>query len=165
MGQLLTDMRAEGASRRVDIVRLWLRLFSCERSIKQRLRSHLRVNFGVTLPQFEVLCELDRSHAPIVMSLLSERLGVTSSNITGVVDRLERNGLVKRFSSRKDRRIRRIKMTSAGQSTFAEIAADKELWVTGVFTELTDKDVIQLEKLLLEGKSVSQQSADLKADI
>ena len=84
-----------------EVVRLWVRLSSCERSIEQRLRSHLSENFDVTLPQFEVLCELDRCAEPVVMSRISERLNVTSSNLTGVVDRLERKGLVTRFRSRK----------------------------------------------------------------
>jgi DNA-binding MarR family transcriptional regulator len=150
MRQLPTDKRSEGASRKKEVVRLWLRLSSCERSIEQRLRSHLSENFHVTLPQFEVLWELDRCDAPVVMSRLSEQLKVTSSNLTGVVDRLERKGLVERFRSSTDRRVQRIEMTSAGRIAFAEIAADNALWVVRAFTELTDKEVIQLQKLLLK---------------
>ena len=150
MRQLPTDTRSKGASRKKEVVRLWLRLVSCERSIEQRLRSHLSENFDVTLPQFEVLWELDRCDAPVVMSRLSEQLKVTSSNLTGVVDRLERKGLVERFRSSTDRRVQRIEMTSAGRTAFAEIAADNALWVVRAFTELTDKEVIQLQKLLLK---------------
>ena len=150
MRQISTDTQSEGASRKKEVVRLWLRLASCERSIEQRLRSHLSENFAITLPQFEVLCELDRSGPPIVMSRISERLQVTSSNLTGVVDRLERKGLVTRFRSRKDRRVQHIEMTSAGRIAFTEIAADNALWVARAFTELTDKEVIQLQDLLLK---------------
>jgi GTP-sensing pleiotropic transcriptional regulator CodY len=99
MGQLRTDTQSEGASRKENVVRLWSHMFSCERSIEQRLRSHLSASFSITLPQFKVLCELDRNDAPVVMSRLSEQLNVTSSNITGVIRRLERDGLVKRFRS------------------------------------------------------------------
>jgi DNA-binding MarR family transcriptional regulator len=84
------------------------------------------------------------------MSRLSERLKVTSSNLTGVVDRLERKGLVKRFRSQEDRRVQHIEMTPAGRIAHEEIAADNMLWVTRAFTELTDKDVSQLQKLLLK---------------
>jgi DNA-binding MarR family transcriptional regulator len=150
MRQLPTDTGSAGASRKEEVVRLWLRLSSCERSIEQRLRSHLSENFDVTLPQFEVLWELDRCDAPVVMSRLSEQLKVTGSNLTGVVDRLERKGLVERFRSSTDRRVQRIEMTPAGRTAFAEIAADNALWVARAFTELTDKEVIQLQKLLLK---------------
>ncbi len=150
MPQLPIDTRAEGASRKKEVVCLWLRLSSCERSIEQRLRSHLSENFDVTLPQFEVLCELDRRGAPVVMSRLSEQLDMTSSNLTGVVDRLERKGLVERFRSSTDRRVQHIEMTSKGRTAHAEIAADNVLWVARAFTELTDKEVTQLQKLLLK---------------
>ena len=153
MRQLPTDTRSAGTSRKKEVVRLWLRLVSCERSIEQRLRSHLSENFDVTLPQFEVLWELDRCDTPVVMSRLSEQLNVTSSNLTGVVDRLERKGLVKRFRSSTDRRVQHIEMTSAGRTSFAEIAADNALWVVRAFTELTDKEVIQLQKLLQKASS------------
>jgi len=143
-----TDTRSEGAWINNDFVRLWSRLLSCERSIEQRLRSHLSTNFDITLPQFEVLCELDRCDSPVVMSRLSEQLKVTSSNITGVVDRLELKGLVKRFRSSKDRRVQYIEMTDAGQTAFTGIAADNAVYFARAFKELTDKDVIQLQKLL-----------------
>jgi DNA-binding MarR family transcriptional regulator len=158
MNEIHSAERSDSVSRQENVVRLWLRLLSCERSIEQRLRSHLSTNFGITLPQFEVLCELDRRDAPVVMSRLSEQLHVTSSNITGVVDRLERGGLVKRFRSSTDRRVQRIEMTPAGRSAFAEIEANSELWVTRVFTELTDREVVQLEKLL-EKASLSASKA------
>ena len=102
------------------------------------------------LPQFEVLCQLDRRRGPVVMSRLSERLKVTSSNLTGVVDRLERKGLVQRFRSKEDRRVQHIEMTPAGRISHEEIAADNLLWVTRAFTELTDEEVSQLQKLLLK---------------
>ena len=150
MRQLPTDTGSAGASRKKEVVRLWLRLSSCERSIEQRLRSHLSENFDVTLPQFEVLWELDRCDAPVVMSRLSEQLKVTGSNLTGVVDRLERKGLVERFRSSEDRRLQYIEMTDAGRTAFVEIAADNALWVARAFTELTDEEVRQLQKLLLK---------------
>ena len=150
MRQLPADNKCEDASRKKDVVGLWLQLASCERLIEQRLRSYLSENFAVTLPQFEVLSELDRTGAPIVMSRLSEQLKVTSSNLTGVVDRLERKGFVKRFRSSTDRRVQRIEMTSMGRTAYADIAADNVLWVARAFTELTDKEIAQLQKLLLK---------------
>lgn len=158
MGQLRTDTRSESASRIENVVRLWLRMFSCERSIEQRLRSHLSASFGITLPQFKVLSELDRSDAPVVMSRLSEQLNVTSSNITGVIGRLERDGLVKRLRSSTDRRVQCIEMTSAGRTAFVEIAQDNVLWIARAFAELTDEEVMQLQKLLLKARQSAIES-------
>jgi DNA-binding MarR family transcriptional regulator len=153
------------ASRRREVTRLWLRLTACERSIEQRLRSHLTENFDVTLPQFEVLCELDRRGGPVAMSQLSSRLNVTSSNLTGVVDRLVRKGLVRRFRSKKDRRVQRIEMTPEGRTIHAEIAADNALWIARAFTNLTDEEVIQLRKLLRQASLSATESIGLTTNV
>jgi len=150
MQQLNIGPQSESASRKKEAVRLWLALLSCERSIEQRLRTHLSENFNVTLPQFEVLCELHERNKPVVMSRLAEQLNVTSSNLTGVVDRLERKGLAKRFRSKTDRRVQYIEMTSAGKTAYQNISADNALWVARAFTKLTDKEVVDLQKLLLK---------------
>ena len=42
-----------------ESLRTWLRMLSCETVIEQQLRTLLRENFSVTLPQFDVLSELD----------------------------------------------------------------------------------------------------------
>ena len=154
-----------GASRTREVFRLWLRLTACERSIEQRLRSHLTENFDVTLPQFEVLCELDRRGVPVAMSQLSSRLNVTSSNLTGVVDRLVRKGLVRRFRSKKDRRVQHIELTREGRSAQAEIAADNALWIARAFTNLTDEEVVQLRKLLRRAYPAASDEAGLTANV
>jgi len=151
------------ASRRREVTRLWLRLSACERAIEQRLRSHLTENFDVTLPQFEVLCELDRRGGPVAMSQLSSRLNVTSSNLTGVVDRLVRKGLVRRFRSKKDRRVQHIEMTPEGRAAHADIAADNALWIARAFTNLTDEEVVQLRKLLRQASLSATESIGLTA--
>jgi DNA-binding MarR family transcriptional regulator len=142
-----------------------LRLTACERSIEQRLRSHLTENFDITLPQFEVLCELDRRGTPVAMSQLSSRLNVTSSNLTGVVDRLMRKGLVRRFRSKKDRRVQHIEISPEGRTVHAEIAADNALWIARAFTSLTDQEVIQLRKLLRQASLSATESIGLTTNV
>ena len=108
----------------------------------------MSAEFGITLPQFELMCVIDQSSGPVVMSRLSEELHVTGSNITGVVDRLERKGLVKRFRSHIDRRVQHIRMTALGHTEFAGIAADVAVYLTEAFRDMTDDDVSGLDRLL-----------------
>ena len=42
-------------------LRLWLRLLPLTTLVEQELRSRLRQRFGITLPQFDVMAELDRA--------------------------------------------------------------------------------------------------------
>jgi DNA-binding MarR family transcriptional regulator len=51
---------------------------------------------------------------PIPMGRLAEALACDASNVTGLVDRLESRGLVRRQPSVGDRRIKVLELTSAG---------------------------------------------------
>src|SRR6185503_1127891 len=57
------------------------------------------------------LIEPDR---PIPMGRLAEALACDASNVTGLVDRLESRGLVRRQSSEEDRRIKVLQLTPTG---------------------------------------------------
>lgn len=46
---------------------------------------------------------------------LAERLGVTAPTVSGVVDRLAERGLVARLADPQDRRVRRVRLTAAGE--------------------------------------------------
>jgi hypothetical protein len=44
-----------------DSLRLWLRLLTCANLIEAEIRKRLRVEFGTTLPRFDLLAALDRN--------------------------------------------------------------------------------------------------------
>jgi len=51
---------------------------------------------------------------PIPMGQLAETLSCDASNITGLVDRLESRGLVRRLPSASDRRVKVLDLTASG---------------------------------------------------
>jgi DNA-binding MarR family transcriptional regulator len=57
------------------------------------------------------LIEPDR---PLPMRRLADTLSCDASNVTGLVDRLESRGLVRRQPSREDRRVKVLHLTPAG---------------------------------------------------
>ena len=69
--------------------------------------------FGLTGPQSAVLRSLTNSGS-LSSADLSRRLYVTPSNITGIIDRLEKKGLVERIRKQGDRRIALITLTKKG---------------------------------------------------
>jgi len=129
-------------------LRLWLRLLTCENIIEQRIRGRLRTEFGVTLPQFDVMAALEHINEPLTMTELSNRLMVSNGNVTGVVDRLVREGYVRRVPSRRDRRVQLIQLTARGIDIFGRIASRHEQWVSESFAEFPLEDVRRLTALL-----------------
>ena len=51
---------------------------------------------------------------PLPMSRLADTLSCDASNVTGLVDRLESRGLVRREASPQDRRVKVLKLTPTG---------------------------------------------------
>jgi DNA-binding MarR family transcriptional regulator len=68
---------------------------------------------GLSFAQAHALRLLDPEE-PLPMSALAERLFCDASNVTGIADRLEARGLVRRQSSEGDRRVKALTITPAG---------------------------------------------------
>jgi len=70
--------------------------------------------FGVSGPQNLVMRNL-KTYGPLSSAELSRKMFVTPANMTGIIDRLEAKGLVRRERKPSDRRVVLITMTEAGQ--------------------------------------------------
>ncbi len=89
------EIIAQGGAGKPEL-RLWLRMLSTTKLISQEIRRRLRAEFGATLPQFDLLAQLYREREGLRLGELSKRTMVTNGNVTGLVERLEADGLVKR---------------------------------------------------------------------
>jgi DNA-binding MarR family transcriptional regulator len=78
--------------------------------------------YGLTPQQGQLLCVLMAQ--PFGMSELGSTLGLAKSSLTGLVDRTERNGLVRREPEPKDNRAVRVALTSRGSRLAAEFYAE-----------------------------------------
>lgn len=114
-------------------MRLWLRLLSLHNLVDGEIRRRLQEQFGCTLPQFDVLSELERAGEAQTMSQVSRQLMVSNGNLTGVVDRLLREGHVRREESPGDRRVQLVSLTEAGRARFAAMAAAHAGWLEELF--------------------------------
>ena len=59
----------------------------------------------------------------LTMRALADELACDASNATGIVDRLERRGLIERASDPADRRVKRVCLTAAGRRIRTAIEA------------------------------------------
>jgi DNA-binding MarR family transcriptional regulator len=129
-------------------LRLWLRLLSCSTRIEDTIRQRLREQFGITLPRFDLMAQLEREPQGLTMGALSRRMMVTGGNVTTIVDQLEREQLVQRHTDVADRRSYTVCLTVSGQAAFARMAAAHEAWVIELFAHLSDSEQQQLHRLL-----------------
>lgn len=142
-----------------DELRLWLRLLTCTTLIEGEVRSRLRERFGVTLPRFDLMAQLDKIPEGMTLSDVSRRMMVSNGNVTGLVERLVESGHLDRRTSENDRRVQLIRLTKIGRAEFRKMAAEHKAWIADIFSELAPRDVRELMRLLAKAKASAQQSA------
>lgn len=79
----------------------------------RRLTKEQAARVGLTGPQLSVTKMLEEL-GDLSLSELSERIRAQNSTVTGIVDRMEREGLVDRKRSAEDRRVVHIRLTDKG---------------------------------------------------
>lgn len=134
-------------------LRLWLRLLTCTTLIESTVRQRLRTQFDVTLPRFDLMAQLDRNPQGLTMGELSRRMMVSAGNVTGLADRMQKEGLVTRSPHPDDRRTMLIRLTEAGRGSFARMARAHEDWIAELLSDLAPADLDRMMDLLARTKA------------
>ena len=82
------------------------------------------VQGNVSMSQMHVLWLLQH-HGEVPMSRLAELLGVSLSNATGIIDRMEEHGFIERVRVPDDRRVVLVRPAEAGLRAFSETESTK----------------------------------------
>ena len=127
-------------------LRLWLRLLSTARGVEAELRERFRVQFETTLSRFDVMAALARHEDGLKMSALGGLLRVSNGNVTVVVQRLEKDGLLVRSPLAGDRRAMLVRLSERGKIAFIEQAREHEKWITELLHEIPEEDATLIEQ-------------------
>jgi DNA-binding MarR family transcriptional regulator len=121
-------------------LRLWLRMMAIHKLINNEARRRLRESFDMSLSRFDLMAQLDAHKNGLRMGELSNRLMVTTGNITGLTDELEADGLVERVPDPRSRRASLVRLTPKGRKAFRAAAKANERWIAEFFSILSVKD-------------------------
>jgi DNA-binding MarR family transcriptional regulator len=114
----------------------------------RRLTKEQAARYGLTGPQLTVVKMLDEL-GDLSLSELSERIRAQNSTVTGIVDRMEREGLVDRKRSSEDRRVVHIRLTDKGQKLARNLSFEPFAIFRKAFQQaLEPQELVQLLGLL-----------------
>jgi DNA-binding MarR family transcriptional regulator len=125
---------------------LWLRLMKVHGLILREARRS--VGSTLTLAQFDVLAQLWREPSGLTSGDLSRRLLVTAGNLTGIVERLGRAGLVLRTAHESDRRANLIRLTSTGRKLMGRLLPRHARDIDALLNCVPRTDLERLRSLL-----------------
>jgi DNA-binding MarR family transcriptional regulator len=102
---------------------------------------------GLTVARYAILRML-AGREPMPLSWVADRHFSQRSNITAVVDRLVRDGLVERLPDAVDRRVTRVQLTQLGEETVQAARAPHLESLAKIMSPLTPDEMHKLIALL-----------------
>ena len=112
----------------------------------QRRLANVAADYDLSLAQLRLLGVL-RDHQPGIQRL-ADHLGLEKSSVSGLVDRAEARGLVRRISNADDGRSVHVTLSRRGRSLAKQGEREVEEAMSDLVTHLTDADRDRLADLL-----------------
>lgn len=126
-------------------------LAECYHAFEHLSAQHVR-QLGLTPAQFDILATLGNTPG-MSFKELGEKTLITKGTLTGVVDRMEAKGFVRRVAILEDRRSTCVQLTARGQDEFERAFAPHIAHCKRPFADLDHDDFTQLEQTLTKLKS------------
>jgi len=121
-------------------------LAECYQAFEAYSGSHVR-GLGLTPAQFDILATLGNT-AGMTCRELGEKTLITKGTLTGVLDRMEARGILRRGASDADRRQVFVSLTPAGARLFARVFPVHAAHVEKAFAVLSQEELDRARELL-----------------
>lgn len=108
---------------------------------------------GLTSSQFDIISTLGNTPG-MTFNKLAEKTLTTKGELTGIIDRLEKKGLVRREVPKEDRRSFLAVLTPAGEKVFTETFPAHIAHLKQRFDRLSDDELQQVQSALAKLKNL-----------
>ena len=116
-------MSTQVTQRTIPEIQVWVALLRAHASSTRRFNAQLVAEHGLTLNDYEVLLHLSHADGKRLRRVdLAERILLTPSGITRLLEGLERGGYVERASCASDARVTYAQLTDDGEAKLREAA-------------------------------------------
>ena len=85
-----------------------------------------------------------RARGPLTMTHLAELIDVSVASATGIVDRMEKKGVIVRRRSEEDRRVVEVLINESGELIFSSMQAERQVRLNQLLAEIKDADLAAL---------------------
>ena len=134
----------------------FIKLSRCMNALQGQLLPSLQKDFGLTESQIGVVEALFHL-GPLTQGELCRKILRSGSNVTTVVDNLERAGLVRRERGADDRRIQVVHLTDAGRTVLGQALPAHVARITALMNKLAPEEQRDLGRLCRKlGRSAAE---------
>ena len=129
-----------------QFIRTLRSLAECYQAFEACSGAHVR-KLGLTIAQFDIVATLGNTPG-MTCKELGEKTLITKGTLTGVLDRMEARGLIRRTASDADRRQVFVVLTAQGVRTFERAFPAHIDHLKPAFTALSPRELDQAAELL-----------------
>ena len=143
-------MSTQVSQRTIPEIQVWVALLRAHASSTRRFNAQLVAEHGLTLNDYEVLLHLSHADGKRLRRVdLAERILLTPSGITRLLEGLERSGYVERASCTSDARVTYAQLTDDGEEKLREAADAHVAGIREFFRDRFSRDeLVALSGLL-----------------
>jgi len=95
---------------------------------------------GLTVPQIHIIRILHNNER-LKISEISKKMSLVNSTVSGIIDRLEKQELVKRIRSESDKRIVYIELTNKANELVKDLRQTIDNYFEGVFVNCSKEEI------------------------
>ena len=122
-------------------------LIKASRQLKNKLDKALK-KFDITAAQFSVINQIKSSEQPITAAEIAQRLGSDWPTISGIVNRLEKKGVLLKVDNPEDKRSCYLQIDIESNHLIERITAISHELTLEVFSIYSEKEAEQLAKMI-----------------
>ena len=126
--------------------------------VKELLSSEIWENIFLNCSKNEILIFwLLYLKKEVNMTEIAEYIHVPLNTATGMIGRLEKNGLVERTRSAEDKRVVLIRFSAKGSRQFQKLMGELLRYAGKIFSEMTEEEVQLFFKMIEKAKRVLKE--------
>jgi DNA-binding MarR family transcriptional regulator len=128
----------ESISKIIDLIR------NLNKSMRHRFHDFMQ-DSGLTFPQLSVISTLTKN-GELKVSVLSEKMGLSDSTVSGILDRLEQKNIIRRERNQDDRRVVKIALTEESRKFCKDFHKRKEEHFSNLLKRLSEQEIKDIIK-------------------
>jgi DNA-binding MarR family transcriptional regulator len=151
-----------------DNIGYWL--FYAQRCVAYAFADVLRMTcveqgkvYVVTPPQWGVMAVLHGNEG-MTVGTISQKRGVDAPTVTGIIKRLEQNGLIERVNDREDRRVVKVSLTAEGENILRFLTPVVEIFQQRMLQGLSEAEkqtfLENLQRIIVNLTDVAEGTGD-----
>jgi len=103
---------------------------------------------GSTRIQWIALYFLNEENKPISQKELASLMNIKDSSVARLVDRMERDGLIKRVENPKDKRVKFLELTNNGRNQIEALLPEGKYFSDLLLEGITNEELLTFYKVL-----------------